>query len=91
VDRQMSKTKPTGHSVLLVGYDDNATITTVQKMTDGSERSFTYRGVFYFKNSWGTDSLGAGFTIDGQRVPGYGVITQQYAFEFGEFFSLRSR
>ncbi len=88
VDREKSPTTPEGHSVLLVGYDDAVTVTTHQLMTDGTTQTFTYTGVYYFKNSWGTDNFGPNTTIDGVVQPGYGVITQKYANEFGTFYQL---
>jgi hypothetical protein len=88
VDREKSEKDPDGHSIVLVGYDDNYVMETHQVMTDGSTRKFTYTGAFFFKNSWGTDDFGTETSIDGQTEPGYGIITEQYATEFGEFYQL---
>lgn len=77
-----------GHSVLVVGYDNNRVVTKSVKMTDGSTKTFSHKGVYYFKNSWGTDGFGKDFEIDGVKYPGYGMIVQQYANEKGAFFSL---
>jgi hypothetical protein len=87
IDRDRSGEKPAGHSVLLVGYDDDREVTTNIQMSDGTTRSFRYRGVYYFKNSWGTSSFGSQFQIQGLQSPGYGVITQRYAREEGGFFT----
>lgn len=87
-DRKLSKKSPAGHSIVVVGYDDAAEFTTRVKMTDGTTKEFTYRGVYYFKNSWGTDKFGKNFEVAGEKHPGYGAITQKYAHEFGELFSL---
>jgi hypothetical protein len=88
IDRKKSLEAPDGHSVLVVGYDDNYQMTTSQEMTDGTTHEFTYTGAFYFKNSWGTDTFGIDTTIDGESAPGYGIITQKYALEFGQFYQL---
>ena len=88
IDRDKSPSAPAGHSILIVGYDDNAVLTTNVQMEDGSQKTFTYQGVYYFKNSWGTDSFGADFQADGVSAPGYGAITQKYAEEFGSFYQL---
>lgn len=74
-----------GHSILVVGYDDNKIVVTKVKMQDGSTKEFTYKGVYYFKNSWGTDSFGAEFSVDDKNFPGYGMITQKYAHQYGSF------
>jgi hypothetical protein len=88
IDRDRSPEQPDGHSVLIVGYDDNVTLTKAVQMTDGTTQTFTRKGVYYFKNSWGTDNFGPLAMIDGQSEPGYGTITQDYANEFGQFFQL---
>ncbi|NDD91222.1 hypothetical protein EBZ37_03965 [bacterium] len=86
MDRKLSKPVGAGHSVLCIGYDDNVEVETTVRMQDGSMKSFRYRGVYYFKNSWGTDGFGARFSAQGVRAPGYGMITQKYSHEFGGFF-----
>lgn len=75
------------HSVVLVGYDDNVEVTYNKKMTDGSTRTFTHRGVYYFKNSWGTAKFGSQFKLGNSRIPGFGMIVQDYANK-GEFFAI---
>jgi hypothetical protein len=88
LDAQNSRKASAGHSVLIVGYDDNVVVTNDVKMADGTIQRFTYKGVFYFKNSWGTAGFGAHFQIDGRPYPGYGMITQKYAMDYGSFFRL---
>ncbi len=88
VDFRASRKKPAGHSVVIVGYDDEREVTVTQLMENGELKTFTYRGVYYFKNSWGTESFGSRFEVDGVQYPGYGMITQKYAHEFGSFFQL---
>ncbi len=88
VDRKASMEEREGHSILVVGYDDNAQITTTSLMLDGTTKNFTYAGVYYFKNSWGTDKFGKNFVLNGEVHPGYGAMTQKYAEEFGGFNQL---
>ena len=92
-DRINSRKKPAGHSILLVGYDDSVEVTTVQPIRRGSasresfkDRTFVQKGVYYFKNSWGTTSFGSTATIDGVAAPGYGAIVQKHAHQDGQFF-----
>jgi len=82
VDRKRSYEDPAGHSVLLVGYDDDKVIKTEVLMQDGTKKIFERKGVYYFKNSWGSFSFGS----RNELSAGYGMITQDYANEFGEFF-----
>ena len=84
-DRARSHEMPAGHSVVIVGYDDNRVVRVRSKMQDGSVREFSYRGVYYFKNSWGADNFGVNFSLRGNSYPGYGMITQKYAHEYGTF------
>lgn len=88
VDLIESRKNRAGHSVVVVGYDDHKIITKTHKMADGSEKTVSYRGVYYFKNSWGTTSFGRDFSYDGVPYPGYGMITYKYAHEQGSFFRL---
>lgn len=88
LDRANSKLKPAGHSVVVIGYDDDLVVTVRQKMQSGLWQNFEYRGVYYFKNSWGTEGFGKSILIDGVPASGYGIITQKYAHEFGSFFQL---
>jgi len=55
-------------------------------MTDGTMKTFKLKGVYYFKNSWGTGSFGVDAMIDEVNRPGYGTMTQQYAQDFGSFY-----
>ncbi|MGZ3787769.1 MAG: C1 family peptidase [Bacteriovorax sp.] len=88
MDAEESPKHPSGHSILIVGYDDNKIIEKTIKMTDGSTKKFTYKGVYYFKNSWGVSNFGRDFEIDGEKYPGYGMMVQKYAEELGQFFQM---
>lgn len=86
LDAAKSPQKPAGHSVVVVGYDDNREISYTAKMPDGTLKTFTRKGVYYFKNSWGTSGFGVRTEIEGQVFPGYGMISQDYAHQKGQFF-----
>ena len=88
VDFEESPKHPAGHSILVVGFDDNKIVEKTIKMTDGSMKKFTYKGVYYFKNSWGTGSFGKDFEINSVKYPGYGMMVQKYAEEQGQFFQI---
>lgn len=88
VDHKVSKENAAGHSILVVGYDDEKIVTTKVKMQDGSTKTFTYKGVYYFKNSWGKGGFGRDFEIKGENFDGYGMITQKHAHEHGSFYRM---
>ena len=87
-DRRISGEKGGGHSIIIVGYDDEKVIRSRMQMEDGSWREFSYKGVYYFKNSWGTNGFGKKFKFKGKNYKGYGMISQKYAHEFGSFFQV---
>lgn len=87
-DRAYSKRDGGGHSVVVVGYDDNVEVSYWVKMKSGTRKKFTRRGVYYIKNSWGATDWGRDFEINGRKYPGYGMILQDHAHDFGQFFHL---
>lgn len=87
LDYEKSPTKPAGHSVLVIGFDDNIIVKKKIQMSNGTTKTFTYKGVYYIKNSWGTEGFGRDFQIDGVNYPGYGMIVQKHANEDGSFFA----
>lgn len=89
VDVKKSLESRAGHSVLLVGYDEDKVVTKTILMENGQYKTFTYRGVYYFKNSWGTDGFGASFNMDNQSFPGYGMIVMDYAHNYGSFYRIQ--
>jgi hypothetical protein len=88
VDRAISPNSPARHAVVIVGYDDNIEVTYDRRMTDGTVKTVTRRGVYYFKNSWGRNKFGKDFRLNNSRVRGFGVMLQDYANEFGQFFAV---
>jgi hypothetical protein len=87
-DRRICDERGGGHSVVIVGFDDNKTITSRLLMDDGTWKSTTYKGVYYFKNSWGVKGFGRDFEFNGESMPGYGMITQKYLNDLGRFYHL---
>lgn len=87
-DRRIGNERGGGHSIILIGYDDNIEVKGRLLMEDGSWKKTTYKGVYYFKNSWGVRGFGRDFELNGQRMPGYGMITQKYLHELGTFHHL---
>lgn len=90
LDRRLSTegANRAGHSVLIVGYDDTKEVTYSYVDTSGAKQTKTRKGVFYFKNSWGADSFGVSFELDGQTHSGYGLILQDYADEYGTYHTM---
>lgn len=88
LDAVKSPTKPAGHSILVVGFDDQKVVEANIQMNDGTVKKVTFKGVYYFKNSWGSDSFGRDFEVDGQNFPGYGMMVQEYAHREGSFYLL---
>ena len=89
-DRELSRGEDVaaGHSIVIVGYDNNIVVETKVEMSNGDTVTKTHTGVYYFKNSWGTDSFGVDFALNGNPYAGYGMITQDYAHEFGSFYRM---
>jgi hypothetical protein len=87
-DRKICDERGGGHSIIIVGYDDTKTITSKLLMQDGSWKTTTYKGVYYFKNSWGVRGFGRDFKFNGRSMPGYGMITQKYLNDLGRFYHL---
>lgn len=88
VDLIQSPKAPARHAVEIVGYDDSVEMTYTKKMQDGTTKTFTRKGVYYFKNSWGTHKFGSQFKAEGKKIPGFGMITQDYAHHYGQFFAI---
>ena len=77
-----------GHSIVLVGYDKS--IVLERQVEDQSGKMITVKtqGVYYFKNSWGQDSFGKDFKLQGQNLPGFGMISMDYAHRDGRFYRM---
>ncbi len=72
-----------GHSILLIGWDDDLEVQTVDKdgnkVVDANGQPVMEKGFYIFKNSWGT----SGFGIDNDLGAGYGYISYRYVQEYG--------
>ncbi len=81
-DKADSAMRPAGHSILLVGWDDDLEVPRLngmgQPLVDAMGRPVVERGFFLFKNSWGTGSFG----VENPRGDGYGWISYRYVKEF---------
>ncbi len=82
-DIEVSHENRAGHSILLVGWDLDATFprrdADGQILLDDAGQPVMETGFFIFKNSWGT----AGFGIDNEHGAGYGYISMRYVEEHG--------
>jgi len=82
-DREKSLENRAGHSILLIGWDDNLSVPKRDAEgnqilnEDGEPEMET--GFFLFKNSWGTGSFGTA----NEFGPGYGWISFDYVREHG--------
>lgn len=81
-DRRISLESRAGHSILLVGWDDDLEVPKVDEngepMLDANGEPLIEKGFFIFKNSWGT----GGFGVDNPHGNGYGFIAYSYIEEF---------
>lgn len=81
-DREISLEKRAGHSILLVGWDDELEVPLVDAegntVKDDNGDPVIEKGFFMFKNSWGT----SGFGIRHPAGAGYGWIAYSYIEEF---------
>lgn len=86
-DKTESLKERAGHSVQLVGWDDNLEIQTVDAMglpvVDAAGKPVKEKGFYLFKNSWGTASFG----ITNPKGAGYGWISYRYVKEFGSGYT----
>ena len=77
-DIQASQENRAGHSILLVGWDDDLEVERLDgegnvKLDDDGE-PITEKGFFIFKNSWGTGRFG----VNNPYGDGYGYISYEY-------------
>ena len=80
-DKTSSLEKRAGHSILLVGWDDNMEAPKRDKdgeyLKDADGNVEMEKGFFLFKNSWGTGSFGK----DNPNGDGYGWLSYKYVEE----------
>jgi C1A family cysteine protease len=82
-DIRESRKQPAGHSVQLVGWDDNLQIQQVdaagKPVVDAMGKPVKEQGFYLFKNSWGTASFG----VNNSKAAGYGWISYKYIASYG--------
>ncbi len=85
-DKAKSLEKRVGHSILIVGWDDNLEVERVDEngdvMKDAEGNPLTEKGFWLFKNSWGT----GGFGIRHEHGAGYGWLSMQYVQEYASVY-----
>lgn len=87
-DKTESNKMRAGHSVQLVGWDDNLEIQTVDAMgkavvDPATGKPVKEKGFYLFKNSWGTSSFG----VSNPKGAGYGWISYKYVKEYGSGYT----
>ncbi|MFO0575199.1 MAG: C1 family peptidase [Polyangia bacterium] len=82
-DKTESNKAPAGHSIQLVGWDDNMEVQVMDKdgkpTVDSAGKPVKEKGFYLFKNSWGTASFG----INNAKGAGYGWISYRYIKDYG--------
>jgi hypothetical protein len=85
-DVEESHKQRAGHSILIVGWDDDLEVPIVDaegKQVLGSDgKPVTEKGFYIFKNSWGT----AGFGIENPYGAGYGYLSMRYVNRYGSAY-----
>lgn len=80
-DVQSSNEHRAGHSIILVGWDDNLEVQAIAAdgtlAVDAAGQPVMQKGFFLFKNSWGT-----GWATSNPRGAGYGWISYEYVSRY---------
>lgn len=81
-DIEVSEAKPAGHSILIVGWDDDLEVPIVDEtgavVSDADGKPVTEKGFFLIKNSWGTSNFG----IENPFGAGYGWLSMKYVEKY---------
>lgn len=82
-DKALGLEKRAGHSILIVGWDDELEVPSMDKdgkpVVDANGDPVVQKGFFLFKNSWGTGGFGA----QNKLGDGYGWLSMKYVEEYG--------
>ncbi len=85
-DEELSLAKRAGHAIVIIGWDDDLEVPTVDDkgeiVKDAMGNPVVEKGFWIFKNSWGTGSFG----VDHPNGPGYGYLSMKYVEEYGSAF-----
>ena len=85
-DVETSKEKPAGHSILIVGWDDELEVPTVDEtgavVKDADGKPVTEKGFFLIKNSWGTGNYG----VENPFGAGYGWLSMKYVETYANVY-----
>lgn len=86
-DKAKSLEKRAGHSILLVGWDDELEVEVMDEngkaMLDEAGNPVTEKGFWLFKNSWGT----GGFGLRNPHGVGYGWLSYRYVEEYANTYT----
>lgn len=86
LDKEKSLEKRAGHSILIVGWDDDLEVQQVdgegKKVVDEQGNPVMEKGFWLFKNSWGT----SGFGIRSPFGAGYGWLSMKYVEEYASVY-----
>jgi len=86
-DVELSLVERAGHSILLVGWDDELSVqrrdAEGNPMVDENGNPVMDTGFFLFKNSWGT----GGFGLRNPFGPGYGWISYDYISRYASIYT----
>lgn len=85
-DKTKSAEKSAGHSILILGWDDDLEVQQVdgegKKVVDAQGNPVLEKGFWLFKNSWGT----SGFGIRNKFGAGYGWLSMKYVEEYASVY-----
>ncbi len=85
-DKEISLENRAGHSILLVGWDDDLEVPKVDEngdqVKDADGNVVMEKGFWLFKNSWGT----GGFGVNNPHGDGYGWLSMEYVREYGSIY-----
>ncbi|HUH02031.1 MAG TPA: proprotein convertase P-domain-containing protein [Kofleriaceae bacterium] len=85
-DKELSLAKRAGHSILIVGWDDDKEVQQRDEagegVVDANGDPVMEKGFYIFKNSWGRGSFG----VDNPHGDGYGYLSMKYVHEYGSSY-----